>query len=259
MLNSLKKLTKLTALFSAIILLNACASSSEINQQSALSYRQEMTQMREQGVLDTSSTTAKRVNKVFQKMVPYANQENNTGQVFNWEINVIKSNQLNAWAMPGGKMVFYTGLVDQLKLSDDEIAVVMGHEMAHALKEHGKKKVNMSQITGIFAQVAHIALSTQIGSDASGLVIGVAKDWGLDKPYSRSNETEADEVGLMLMAKAGYNPQAAPGLWVKMNQATGSSNSALAGLMSTHPTNADRQKNLERLMPEAMALYQARN
>ncbi|TCJ97906.1 putative metalloprotease [Volucribacter psittacicida] len=256
MLNSLKKLT---ALFSVILLLNACASSAEINQQAALSYTQEINQVRAQGALDTSSNTAKRIHKVFHKMVPYANQENHTGQAFNWEINVIKSEQLNAWAMPGGKMVFYTGLVDKLKLNDDEIAVVMGHEMAHALKEHGKKKVNMGQITGVFAQVAHIALSTQIGSDASGLVIGVAKDWGLDKPYSRSNETEADEVGLMLMAKAGYNPQAAPKLWIKMNQATGNSNSALAGLMSTHPTNADRQKNLERLMPEAMALYRAGN
>lgn len=254
MLNLFKKTT---ALLVAILLLNACASSADINQQAALSYTQEINQVRNQGALDTSSNTAKRVHQIFHKMVPYANAENNTGLAFNWEINVIRSDELNAWAMPGGKMVFYTGLVEKLKLTDDEIAVVMGHEMAHALKEHGKKKVNMSQITNVFAQVAHIALATQIGSDASGLVVGVAKDWGLDKPYSRSNETEADEVGLMLMAKSGYNPQAAPALWVKMNQATGSSNSALAGLASTHPTNADRQKNLERLMPQALAIYQA--
>ncbi|PJG85710.1 M48 family metallopeptidase [Conservatibacter flavescens] len=249
---------KKTALLGmSIILLNACASSAQINEQAAMSYTQEISQLRNKGVVDTSSTTAKRINQVFQKMVPYANKENQTGQPFNWEISVVKSKELNAWAMPGGKMMFYTGLVDQLKLTNDEIAVVMGHEMAHALQEHGKSKVNMSQISGIAAQIAHIALSTQIGSQASGMVVSVAKDWGLDKPYSRSHETEADEVGLMLMAKAGYNPQAAPNLWIKMNQATGNSNSALAGLVSTHPTNAARQANLERLMPQAMEYYKA--
>ena len=248
---------KFVVLGAAVVLLNACASSAQINEQAAMSYTQEMVKMRNQGVVDTTSSTSKRIHAVFRKMVPYANKENQTGQPFNWEISVVKSNELNAWAMPGGKMMFYTGLVDRLKLTDDEIAVVMGHEMAHALQEHGKSKVNMNQVTGIAAQIAHIALSTQIGSQASGIVVSVAKDWGLDKPYSRRHETEADEVGLMLMAKAGYNPQAAPNLWVKMNQATGNSNSALAGLISTHPTNAARQENLERLMPQAMAYYKA--
>ncbi|SUB37557.1 putative peptidase [Pasteurella multocida] len=148
-------------------------------------------------------------------MVPYANAENQTGQPFHWQMSVIKSKELNAWAMPGGKMAFYTGLVDTLQLTNDEIATVIGHEMAHALKEHGKKKVNMGQFTDVLAQVSHIALSSAIGSDGSAMVVGLTKDWALDKPYSRSNETEADEVGLMLMAKSGFNPQAAPRVWEK--------------------------------------------
>ncbi|MCW9733272.1 M48 family metallopeptidase [Avibacterium sp. 20-15] len=254
----LKTMKKITALFIFTLMLNACADSASVNQQAATSYLQTVNEAKQKGVVDTSSTTSKRIHQVFNKMYPYANRENNTGQPFNWQITVIKSNELNAWAMPGGKMAFYTGLVDKLHLNDDEIATVMGHEMAHALKEHGKKKVNMGTFTNVVAQVAHIALSTQIGSEGSGLIIGITKDWALDKPYSRSAETEADEVGLFLMAKAGYNPEAAPKLWEKMQTASSGNSGVLAALSSTHPSDKDRQANLLRLMPEAVAIYKGR-
>lgn len=252
----MKKLIKQFSLISTItILLSACAGTAEVNQQAASSYAQTINQAKSKGVVDTTSKTSKRIHSVFKKLVPYADKENQTGQKFNWQLTVIKSKEMNAWAMPGGKMAFYTGLVDTLKLNDNEIATVMGHEMAHALKEHGKKKVNMGMFTNVAAQVAHVALSTQIGSEASGLVVGVAADWGLNKPYSRSAETEADEVGLFLMAKAGYNPEAAPGLWDKMAQKSGKSAGVLEALSSTHPNDADRKANLQRLLPDAIALY----
>jgi len=250
------KFGKTLAFVSIIGILSACADSASINQQAAMGYRQMISEAKAKGQLDTQSRTAQRVHKIFNKMVPYANAENHTGQPFNWQIEVIKSKELNAWAMPGGKMAFYTGLVESLNLTDDEIATVMGHEMAHALKEHGKKKANMGQFTDVLAGVAHVALSTQIGSDGSAVVVGLTKDWALDKPYSRSAETEADEVGLLLMAKSGYNPQAAPGLWDKMQKASKGSQSVLDKLSSTHPSDKDRQENLLRLMPEAIALYQ---
>ena len=250
------KFGKTLAFVSIIGILSACADSASINQQAAMGYRQMITEAKAKGQLDSQSRTAQRVHKIFNKMVPYANAENHTGQPFNWQIEVIKSKELNAWAMPGGKMAFYTGLVESLNLTDDEIATVMGHEMAHALKEHGKKKANMGQFTDVLAGVAHVALSTQIGSDGSAVVVGLTKDWALDKPYSRSAETEADEVGLLLMAKSGYNAQAAPGLWDKMQKASKGSQSVLDKLSSTHPSDKDRQENLLRLMPEAMALYQ---
>ena len=250
------KFGKTLAFVSIIGILSACADSASINQQAAMGYRQMISEAKAKGQLDTQSRTAQRVHKIFNKMVPYANAENHTGQPFNWQIEVIKSKELNAWAMPGGKMAFYTGLVESLNLTDDEIATVMGHEMAHALKEHGKKKANMGQFTDVLAGVAHVALSTQIGSDGSAVVVGLTKDWAVDKPYSRSAETEADEVGLLLMAKSGYNPQAAPGLWDKMQKASKGSQSVLDKLSSTHPSDKDRQENLLRLMPEAMALYQ---
>lgn len=250
------KFAKTLTLVSIVGILTACADSASINQQAAMGYRDMINEAKSQNQIDSNSKTAKRVHKIFNKMVPYANRENQTGQAFDWQIEVIKSKELNAWAMPGGKMAFYTGLVETLNLTDDEIATVMGHEMAHALKEHGKKKANMGQFTDVLAGVAHVALSTQIGSDGSAVVVGLTKDWALDKPYSRSAETEADEVGLLLMAKSGYNPQAAPGLWDKMQKASKGSQSVLDKLSSTHPSDKDRQENLLRLMPEAMALYQ---
>ena len=249
------KFGKTLAFVSIIGILSACADSASINQQAAMGYRQMISEAKAKGQLDTQSRTAQRVHKIFNKMVPYANAENHTGQPFNWQIEVIKSKELNAWAMPGGKMAFYTGLVETLNLTDDEIATVMGHEMAHALKEHGKKKANLSQFTNVIANVAQTALATQIGSDSSSIVVGLAKDWGLDKPYSRSAETEADEVGLFLMAKSGYNPEAAPGLWDKMQKASTGSQGILDKLSSTHPSDKDRQANLLRLMPQALALY----
>ena len=250
------KFAKTLTLVSIVGILTACADSASINQQAAMGYRDMINEAKSQNQIDSNSKTAQRVHKIFNKMVPYANRENQTGQAFDWQIEVIKSKELNAWAMPGGKMAFYTGLVESLNLTDDEIATVMGHEMAHALKEHGKKKANMGQFTDVLAGVAHVALSTQIGSDGSAVVVGLTKDWALDKPYSRSAETEADEVGLLLMAKSGYNPQAAPGLWDKMQKASKGSQSVLDKLSSTHPSDKDRQENLLRLMPEAMALYQ---
>ena len=250
------KFAKTLTLVSIVGILTACADSASINQQAAMGYRDMINEAKSQNQIDSNSKTAQRVHKIFNKMVPYANRENQTGQAFDWQIEVIKSKELNAWAMPGGKMAFYTGLVESLNLTDDEIATVMGHEMAHALKEHGKKKANMGQFTDVLAGVAHVALSTQIGSDGSAVVVGLTKDWALDKPYSRSAETEADEVGLLLMAKSSYNPQAAPGLWDKMQKASKGSQSVLDKLSSTHPSDKDRQENLLRLMPEAMALYQ---
>ena len=243
------KFGKTLAFVSIIGILSACADSASINQQAAMGYRQMISEAKAKGQLDSQSRTAQRVHKIFNKMVPYANAENHTGQPFNWQIEVIKSKELNAWAMPGG-------IVESLNLTDDEIATVMGHEMAHALKEHGKKKANMGQFPDVLAGVAHVALSTQIGSDGSAVVVGLTKDWALDKPYSRSAETEADEVCLLLMSKSCHNPKAAPGLWDKMQKASKGSKSMFDKLSSTHPTDKDRQENLLRLMPEAMTLYQ---
>ncbi|EIJ71924.1 MULTISPECIES: M48 family metallopeptidase [Pasteurellaceae] len=244
---------KLSALSLTIGLLVACADSAQVNQEAAASYAQVVQEAKVKGMLDTSSATSQRIQNVFRTMVPYATKENLTGQRFNWQIAVVKSKELNAWAMPGGKMMFYTGLVDTLKLTDDEIAVVMGHEMAHALKEHGKQSRNVGLFTGIIGVAADIAASAALGVNTR-LGSSVA-DLGVNKPFSRSNETEADEVGLFLMARSGYNPQSAPHLWEKMQKMGGGGG---ISLLSTHPSDESRQANLQRLMPDALKVYHAR-
>ena len=246
----MKPLKKIALVAILSTFLTACMSTQQINAEASQGYMQ----MKQQNAkaIDTNSVTAQRVHKIFNKMKPYAEQENKTGVPFQWEITVFRTNELNAWAMPGGKMGFYTGLVEKLNMNDDEIATVMGHEMAHALQEHGKSSRNVGLVTGIVGQMADIAVAATTGVDTGGL-LSVGTDLIANKPFSRSQETEADEVGLMLMAKSGYNPSSAPNVWVKMSKASGGG----GGIFSTHPSNEARQKNLERLIPEAMKLYKA--
>ncbi|QHB17103.1 M48 family metallopeptidase [Mannheimia pernigra] len=250
-MNFIKKLG--LSIFLSIIVVS-CATTESINQEAAHHYAQVKLQARHHNAIDASSSTAKRVHTVFNKMKPYAERVNQTGAPFHWEITVLKSDELNAWAMPGGKMAFYTGLVEKLNLSNDEIAVVMGHEMAHALKEHGKSGRTVKMIGGIVGAIADIAVTASTGVNTEGL-LSSGVDLIATKPFSRSQETEADEVGLMLMAEAGYNPSVAPNVWIKMSKANGDSG---LSIFSTHPSNADRQENLARLVPEAMKVYNAR-
>ncbi|EER47273.1 hypothetical protein AM305_08099 [Actinobacillus minor NM305] len=246
------KMIKHLALSAFIITaIAACVNTQQMNAKALQGYAQ----MKQQNAnaIDTSSSTAKRIHAVFNRMKPYAEKANKTGVPFSWEITVFRTNELNAWAMAGGKMGFYTGLVEKLKMTDDEIATVMGHEMAHALEEHSKSSYNFEMTTGILGSIADAAATAALGVDTGGL-LSTGTDLIANKPFSRSQETEADEIGLMLMAQAGYNPSAAPNVWVKMSQASGDSG---LSIFSTHPSNADRKENLERLIPEAMKVYQA--
>lgn len=238
----------------AILLMSGCVTTAGINQEAAVNYAEVKQKAKAEGVLDTASPTAKQVHSVFHRMKPYAEKSNQTGVPFQWEITVLKSNELNAWAMPGGKMAFYTGLVEKLNLNDDEVAVVMGHEMAHALQEHGKSARTVGIASAVVGTVADVAASVALGASTEGF-FGMTTDLIANKPFSRSQETEADEIGIMLMADAGYNPEYAPKLWAKMSQAAGGSKGL--AIFSTHPSDSSRQENLRRLVPEAMKRYQA--
>ncbi len=247
----MKKLKQLLFPMLVAATLVACVSTQQMNARAVQGYAQ--LKHENARAIDTSSSTARRIHTVFNRMKPYAEKANKTGIPFDWEITVFRSNELNAWAMAGGKMGFYTGLVEKLKMTDDEIATVMGHEMAHALEEHSKSSQNFQTAATILGSIANATASAALGVDTTDL-IGVGTDLIATKPFSRSQETEADEIGLMLMAQAGYNPSAAPNVWVKMSQASGDSG---LSIFSTHPSNADRKENLERLIPEAMKVYQA--
>ena len=184
-----------------------------------------------------------KLRAIARQIIPYAAQWNSRAAQWRWEVNLIGSKQINAFCMPGGKIAFYTGILDQLKLTDDEIAMVMGHEMAHALREHARSRLAKSQATSI---------GLSLGAQLLGL--GDLGTQLLTLKVSRSDEIDADLVGLELAARAGYNPQAAVSLWRKMGEATGNGGIAF---LSTHPSGPDRIRELEQNVPKVQGLYQA--
>ena len=190
-----------------------------------------------------------KLREIAQRIIPFTTQWNSRASSWRWEVNLIGSKQVNAFCMPGGKIAFYTGILDQLKLTDDEIAMVMGHEMAHALREHARARIAKSQATSI---------GLSLGAQLLGLgdLGNVAANLGtqlLTLKFSRSDETEADLVGLELAARAGYDPQAAVTLWRKMGEVTGSGG---VSFLSTHPSGPDRIRQLEQNVPRVQGLYQ---
>ncbi|MDO4640120.1 MAG: M48 family metallopeptidase [Neisseria sp.] len=231
--------------------------SATLNAAAAKEYTQVVSAAQSKKLIDNTSNTSRRVHAVFNRLKPYANQANHTGVPFVWQMTVIKSNDINAWAMPGGKMAVYTGIVDRLNLTDDEIAAVIGHEMTHALLEHSKKAVGQQVLTGLAANIGGSLLqsSTGVNSDVVSLGTSLVSDIGISKPFSRTQENEADAGGLRLMAQAGYNPQSALTVWEKMNRVEGS-NGGAGSLLSTHPSNDTRMSNLRRLLPEVMPIYE---
>lgn len=190
-----------------------------------------------------------KLRAIARQIIPYAAQWNSRAAQWRWEVNLIGSKQINAFCMPGGKIAFYTGILDQLKLTDDEIAMVMGHEMAHALREHARSRVAKSQATSIGLSLGAQLLGLgDLGNAAANLGAQL-----LTLKFSRSDETDADLVGLELAARAGYNPQAAVSLWRKMGEATGNGGIAF---LSTHPSGPDRIRELEQNVPKVQGLYQ---
>lgn len=229
----------------------AGADSATLNATSAQSFAKMQQESRQKGILDTTSTTYTRIATILQKMEPYANQLNQTGQPFQWQLAVIKSDTMNAYVSPGGKVVFYTGIVDKLNLSDAEIAAIMGHEMTHALEEHAKNKIGADALTQLAINIGKNYAGQNLGQLGSAAV-DLGSQVGVGLPYSRNLETRADAGGLILMAKAGYNPQAAVTLWEKMNRAQADSG---LSFLSTHPSNAQRIDEMKKDLPAALVIY----
>ena len=173
---------------------------------------------------------------------------------YKWEFNLVEDKQVNAWCMPGGKVVVYTGILPVAK-GDAGLAVIMGHEIAHAIAEHGNER--MSQ--GLLAQMGGVALSTALNTQTAATqqlwmsVYGVGAQYGAIMPYGRMQESEADHLGLIFMAMAGYDPNEAVAFWERMSaQKVGK---APPEFLSTHPSDAKRIENIRRLIPEAMQHY----
>jgi predicted Zn-dependent protease len=173
---------------------------------------------------------------------------------FRWEFNVIESPKKNAFALPGGKVYFYTGMLDFIK-TDEELATVMAHEIAHAIARHGAERMSTAMLAEMGGAVASQALNlkTPGAQRAFAQAYGLAANVGVILPYSRTQESEADRIGLILMAKAGYDPRAAIGFWQRMSRS--SRGSSVPVFLSTHPTDAQRIANIQAHLPEAMRYY----
>ncbi|HVY81820.1 MAG TPA: M48 family metallopeptidase [Steroidobacteraceae bacterium] len=225
-------------------------SEEEVEKGAETAYAQEKQKAKQEGKLNASSELTSRVRNVSQRLIPGTGVFRSDAPNWNWEVNTLTTKELNAYCMPGGKIMVYSGLVDQLKLSDAELAAVIGHEMAHALREHSRERISR-----LYAQqiaLAGVAVVTGAGEGAMGLANQVASVT-FQLPHSREQESEADTIGLELMARAGYDPNAAVSVWKKMIAAN---QGGTPQFLSTHPSPQTRIADLQALVPKVMPLYE---
>ena len=175
---------------------------------------------------------------------------------YDWQYNVIVSDDLNAWCMPGGQIAFYEGIMPVCQ-DENGIAVVMGHEIAHAVAKHGNERMSQQLVVQMGGVALSEALQTQkeTTQQLAMLAFGVGSSLGVELPFSRTHESEADELGLYFMAKAGYDPRTATAFWERMEA---QSQTRMPEFLSTHPEPAKRIRNLKRIMPKAVQYYNER-
>jgi predicted Zn-dependent protease len=190
-----------------------------------------------------------RLREISKRIIPFTDEWNPRARAWQWEVNLIGTKDLNAFCMPGGKIAFFYGLLKQLQLSDDEVAMVMGHEIAHALREHARERMGKTAATRIGAGV----LSALFGLGNTGDALLNMGSQLLTLKFSREDESEADVVGLEIAARAGYNPRAGVSLWNKMLEANRASP---IQILSTHPSGPTRIRDIEAQLPRVMPLYE---
>ncbi len=231
--------------------MSSMVSEADMRQQAELAYRETLTKERQKGALNADPALTARVRAITNRLIPASAAFRPEAAQWKWEVNVIRSDQVNAWCMPGGKIAVYSGLITKLNLSDDEIAAVVGHEIAHALREHARERASEQMGAQVLISGASILLGTgQAGSDLGGVFYKAF--FGL--PNSRLHETEADRIGVEIAARAGYDPRAAITLWQKMSRASGATDGP--EFLSTHPSADTRLKDLEVYSARVMPLYE---
>ena len=224
---------------------------SMVNQTAAQQYAQIKQQAQAKGRLNANPAQTQRVRAVAARLIPQGERFHPGARDWRWEVNVIESPAVNAFVLPGGKIMVFSGLIERLKLTDDELAAIVGHEIAHALLEHGRARMSEALVKnlGINLAAAYFGLS-----DLSTVALAQAADLAISLPYSRKHETDADLAGIELAARAGYDPRAAVSVWQKMARAGGAQPPEL---LSTHPANASRIRELEEAMPRVLPLYRS--
>jgi len=227
-------------------------SAEEVHAGSVKAYSQMMAEARKKGVLDKDPALVKRVQGITKRLIPQSAAFRPDAAKWPWEVHVISVDEVNAWCMPAGKMAMYTGLVQRLNATDDEIAAVMGHEIAHALREHARERISRQMGTemtiGIVGALFGIG---QMGQSIAGTVADVT----LNLPNSRLHETESDRIGVELAARAGFDPRAAVTLWEKMSKV--SNGGQPPKWLSTHPPHEERINDLRAYAEKVLPLYTA--
>lgn len=226
--------------------------SEEAMEQSAQeAYAQVLAEAKKNGTLNTNAQTTARVQKIAQRLIAQTPAFRKDAVSWDWQVNVITDSTINAWCMPGGKIVVYTGIIQALDLNDAQLAAVMGHEIAHALKEHSREQASQDQLKN--AGISVVSQVAGLNEAASG-ALTIAAQYTITLPFSRSHEKESDHIGTELMARAGYDPNEAVAVWKKMSALSGSS---VPELLSTHPSNESRIKDLETISRQVYPLYEA--
>ena len=228
---------------------------SQAIQASTQAYAEVLAPIKKQGKLNDDPAMKARVDKITARLVAQAIKYRPETESWDWQVAVIDDPKtLNAWCMAGGRMAIYSGIITQLSLSDDEIAQVMGHEIAHALAKHTAERMSTAMASEAALQVGAMLLgSDSVTSQMTLKAAAAATTVGVQLPNSRQQESEADRIGIELAAKAGYDPHAAPRLWEKMLQATGGKGQS--DFLSTHPQSEKREAALAALIPQMMPYF----
>ncbi len=222
---------------------------SVVNRSAAQQYLQLKERAASRGRLNGDAAVLARVRGIAQRLIPHGRRFNAEAADWAWEVNVIDSPAINAFCMPGGKIMVFRGLIDRLQLSDDELAAVIGHEIAHALLQHGRARMSEAVLKNVGVNL--VALYFGLGDLGAG-ALAQAAQLAISLPYSRGHETDADLAGIELAARAGFDPRAAVTLWRKMAAA---SKGQPPEFLSTHPGHANRIREIEANLPKVLPLY----
>ena len=228
-------------------------SAAQIDRISASSFEQQAKAAQKKNILITSGPQYERLKTIANRLIPQTAVFRDDTRTWGWGLQLIDSPMVNATCAPGGRITFYTGIINKLNLTDDEIAAIMGHEIAHAVREHGREQVSQALAQNVFSNVALATAGP--GSAKSIDAANQIMQYVLVLPNSRQNEKEADAIGLEIAARGGYDPRAAITLWEKMSKESKGKNPP--EFLSTHPSNQNRIKELAALMPRVMPLYEA--
>jgi len=239
---------------SSLLLLPA----STVEKSAAQQYGQLMRVAAQKELLNKDPNQVERLRRIARELIPHATRFNKNAQAWRWEVNLITSKSVNAFCMPGGKIAFFTGILESLQLTDDEVATIMGHEIGHALLEHGRARMSEQLMKNVGISVAAAVFNL---GQISAELLNQAANLAVSLPYARKQESDADLVGLELAARAGHDPRAAVSVWQKMSRLSQASAKKSGGsgqppqFLSTHPSHESRIREIEANLPKVLPLY----